>query len=54
MAQVQDQSTVDRDRMRAAATGGKLVEARQKLARFTSETFAKTGNLLHAFGHVVE
>jgi hypothetical protein len=49
----QEQPVVDRDLMRGAATDDKVVEVRQNLARFTSETFAETGDLLHAFGHVV-
>ncbi len=39
--------------MRAAATDGTLVGLRESLARFTSEAFAKAGQLLHVFGHIV-
>jgi hypothetical protein len=42
--------SVDRE---AAAIDHNLVGVREGLARFTSEAFAKAGQLLHAFGHVI-
>ena len=39
--------------MRIAASDGALIQIRLDLARFTSEAFAKTGELLHVFGHII-
>lgn len=46
-------SSLDREAIRAAATDHNLVGVREGLARFTSEAFAKAGQLLHVFGHII-
>jgi len=53
VTQENDRPIFDRDFMRRAATDSKLIDVRQDLARFTSKTFANTGDLLHACGHLV-
>jgi len=39
--------------MRIAAADETTIGVRQDLARFTSQAFAKTGELLHVFGHII-
>ncbi|HEV8325530.1 MAG TPA: hypothetical protein VG389_28235 [Myxococcota bacterium] len=45
-------SRIDREAFRNAAADQTLSEVRNQLARFTSATFAATGELLHVGGHV--
>src|SRR5258708_5184614 len=55
MAQETDErsSRIDREPFRSAAIDPKLTEIRNQLARFTSATFATTGQLLHVGGHII-
>jgi len=44
---------IDREAFRRAAVDPSLCDVRQQLARFTSKTFAATGELLHVGGHLL-
>jgi hypothetical protein len=44
---------VDREAVRAVASDTAIQAVRHELARFTSKTFASTGQLLHVAGHII-
>ena len=44
---------ITRDAMRSAANDPSQIEARVKLAKFTTQCFDKVGSLLHLSGHIV-
>jgi hypothetical protein len=44
---------IDREAFRRAAVDPSLCDVRQQLVRFTSKTFAATGELLHVGGHLL-
>lgn len=48
-----NQAFIGREAMRAAATDRTVSNVREELARFTSQTFANTGQLLHVGGHII-
>ena len=53
MTEERKESTIDYDVFRDAAVDARLMDIREQLARFTSTTFAATGDLLHVSGHII-